>query len=130
MSSKVGVFVGQLESQGGEYEMQVAPVFEIPRAKEGGSQKTFCEHTFSDGLSDGRFPRPSKPVKPEDGRLVEVSGPRFDLVQDSLSRAPEATSAIPMFVCGPTGTAAAVQHRQFDCTKRGLVHARGGTGRA
>src|SRR5258705_16013 len=97
--------------------MQVTSVFEVSRTKECRSQETFGEHTFSDGLSDGRLPRPSEAVQPKDWTHVEALTPRLDLVKDSLPRAPGAVSAMSMLVCSSTGTAAAVQHRELDCTK-------------
>ena len=110
MVSKVGVFVCELESKGGENEVQVAAVLEVSRTKEGRSQETVSEDTLGDGLSNRRLPRPGKPIKPEDGGLVEVFSPRLDLGQDSLARTPEAASAISMLISSPTSTAAAVQY--------------------
>ena len=108
--SKVGVFVCELESKGREYEVEVAAVLEVSRTKEGRSQETVSEDALGDGLSDRRLPCPGEPIKPEDGRLVEVFSPRFDLGQDSLARAPEAASAISMLISSSTSAAAAVQH--------------------
>ena len=62
MVSKVGVFVCELESKGGKYEMEVAAVLEVSGTKEGRSQETISEDTFGDGLSNRRFPRPGEPV--------------------------------------------------------------------
>ena len=110
MISEVGVFVCELESKGGEDEVQVAAVLEVSRTKKRRSQETIGEDMFSDGLSDRRLPRSGEPVQPEDGGLVEVLSPRLYLAQDSLARAPEAASAISMLISSPTSTAAAVQY--------------------
>ena len=110
MVSKVGVLVCELESKGGKYEVEVAAVLEVSGTKEGCSQEAISEDTLSDGLGDGRLPRPGEPIEPEDGGLVEVFSPRLDLGQDSLARAPEAASAISMLISSSTSAAAAVQH--------------------
>ena len=102
--------MGELESNGGEDEVQVAAVLKVSRTKEGRSQETVSEDTLGDGLSDRRLPCPGEPVQPEDGGLVEVLSPRLDLAQDSLARTPEAASAISMLISSPTSTAAAVQY--------------------
>lgn len=75
MGSEVGVSVCQLEGKGGEYEMEITAVLEIARTEERCSKAFFRKETFSDRLSDRRFPRPSEPVEPKDRRLVEVFGP-------------------------------------------------------
>ena len=119
MSSKVGVFVCQLESEGGKYELQVAPVLEVSRTKEGRSEESISKHTFGDCLSDRRLPRPGEPIEPEDRGLVEIFSPRLDLVQDSLPCAPETASATSMLICSTTGTATTIQHREVHCMARG-----------
>ena len=111
MGSKVGVLVRELERKGGEDEVEVATVLKISGTKKGCSQETIGEHTFRDGLSDGRLPCPGKAVQPEDGGCVRVFSPRLDLVQDSFTGSPEATPTISMLISSPAGTAAAIQHR-------------------
>ena len=78
--SKVGVFVCQLEGEGGEYVVEVATVLEVARTKKGRSKSPFGEEPLRDRLGDCRLPCPSKSVKPEHGRLVGVVGPRLDLI--------------------------------------------------
>ena len=51
--SEVGIFVGKLESESGEYEVQVATVLEVSGTEKGSSQNTIGEDTLGDGLSDG-----------------------------------------------------------------------------
>ena len=75
VGSKVGVSVCQLEGESREYEVEIATVLEVARAKEGRSKAVLGEDTFGNGLSDRRFPCPCKTVQPEDRRLVEVLGP-------------------------------------------------------
>ena len=110
MGPKVGVFVCQLESNCRKDEMEVATVFEVSRTKEGCTQETISERTFSNGLGDRRLPCPGEAVQPEDGGLVEVFRPRLDLAQDSFPRAPEAASTISMLICSSTSTAVGVQY--------------------
>ena len=52
LSSKVRIFVGQLEGKGGEYEVEVAAVLKVSRTEEGCSQETISKHAPSNGLSD------------------------------------------------------------------------------
>ena len=111
MGLKIGVFVCELERKGREDEVQVATVLKISGTKKGCSQETIGEHTFRDGLSDGRLPCPGEAVQPEDGGCVRVFSPRLDLVQDSFTGSPEATSTISMLISSSASTAAAVQHR-------------------
>ena len=75
MISEVGIFVGKLESESGEYEVQVAAILKVSRTKEGCSQETIGEDTFGDGLSDRRLPCPGESVEPENGGFLEVFGP-------------------------------------------------------
>ena len=75
MRSKIGVLVCQLECEGGEYEVEVAAIFEVARTKERGSEAFFGENPLSDCLSDCRFPRPGEPIEPEDRRRAEIFGP-------------------------------------------------------
>ena len=110
MISEVGVLVCELESKGGEDEVQATAVLEVSRTKKGRSQETVGEHALSNCLSDRRLPCPGEPVEPEDGGLIEVFGPRLDLVQDRLACAPEAASAISMLISSPTSTTATIQH--------------------
>ena len=51
-SSKVRVFMGQLEGKGGEYEVEVAAVLKISRTEEGCSQEIISKHVLGNGLSN------------------------------------------------------------------------------
>ena len=98
--SKLGVFVCQPKGESGEYELEVATVLEIARAKERCPKASFCEEPLRDGLSDRRFSCASKTIQPEDWRLVEVPGPRLDLVEHRVSRPFETSTAVAMAVLG------------------------------
>ena len=111
MNPKFGVFVCELESKGGEYEVEVAAVFEVSGTEKGCSQEAIGEDMLGDGLSDSRLPCSGEAVQPEDGGCVKVFSPRLDIVQDSFTGSPEATSTISMLVSSPASTAAAVEHR-------------------
>ena len=101
----------QLEGEGWEDELEIAPVLEIARTEERGSQQPVGEDPFADRLGDRGFASPGQPVQPEDRRLVKVFGPRLDLVQDAFSRPFEATMAVAMAVLCPLGTTAPVKCR-------------------
>ena len=66
MGSKIGVFVCELKSKGGEDEVEVAAVLEVSGAKKGRSEETIGEDTLSDGLSDCRLPCSGEAIQPED----------------------------------------------------------------
>jgi len=68
-------FVGQLEGEGGEDEVQVAAVLKVTRTEEGRSELTVGEDPLADCLGDRGFASPSEPVQPEDRRLIGVFGP-------------------------------------------------------
>ena len=70
-----------------------------------------AKEPLANRLGDRRLAGPGEPVQPEDGRLVEVLGPRLDLVQDGLPCTPEAALAISVLISGSRSTAAVVQHR-------------------
>ena len=111
MGAEVGVFVCQLETKGGEYEVQVTTVFEVPRTKKGSSQETFGECALSDRLGNCRLSCPGEAVQPEDGGFVEVLGPRLDLIQNSLPRTPEAALAISVSMSSPTSATTVFQYQ-------------------
>ena len=80
MISKARVFVCELESKGGEYEVEVAAVLEVARTKKGCSQEPIDKQTLRDCLSDCRLSCPGEAIQPEDGGCIKVFGPRLDLV--------------------------------------------------
>jgi hypothetical protein len=73
--SEFGEFVGQLEGEGGEDEVEVAAVLEIARTEERRSELSVGKDPLADCLGDRGLASPGEPVQPEDRRLVEVFGP-------------------------------------------------------
>ena len=98
--SELGVPPGELDSEGGEDGSEVAPVFEVSGAKEGGSQAPVGERPPRDGLCDGALARPSEPVQPVDRGLIEVARPELDPVQNCGARSAETTAAVSVSVLG------------------------------
>ena len=96
--SEFMVLVCQLEGEGREDEVEIAPVLEIARTEEGGSQQPVGEDPFADRLGDRGLASPSQPVQPEDRRLIEVFGPRLDFAQNAFSGPFEATAAAAVAV--------------------------------
>ena len=70
---KFGVLPGKLDGQGGEYEVEVAPVLEVSGAEERGTELIICEQPLRDRLSDRALSCPGQSVEPVDGGLAEVS---------------------------------------------------------
>ena len=115
--SEFGVSPGELDSQRREDRLEVPPVLEVSGAKEGGAELSICRHPFSDGLCDGALPRPSETVQPVDGGLVEVTGPKFDIVQNGCTRSPETTIVIAMSILGLLCISDVVDNDCFSCER-------------
>ena len=111
--SELGVPARELDSEGGEDEPEVAPIREISRTEERGPELPIREHPLCDRLSDGALPRPSQPIQPVDGRLVEIPGPESDLVQDTPAGSPQTASAIPMPILSGLRTAETIEDSRF-----------------
>ena len=86
----------KLDRKGWENELEVAPIQEVPRAEERGSELSICEYPLRDRLRNGALPRPGQPVQPIDGGLIEIPRPELDLVQDSSASSLQTTLAVPM----------------------------------
>ena len=71
--SKLCVPPCELDGKGGEYEAEVAPIFEVSGAEERGTEMVICEQPLCDRLRDGALPCPGQSVEPVDGGPVEVS---------------------------------------------------------
>lgn len=64
-------------------------------------------------MRDRGFSSPSEPVEPEDGRLPEILGPAFNLVQHAFPSSLEAAVPVPVSVPRSMCTTTTVQNRQF-----------------
>ena len=95
--------------------MEVAPILKVSRTEERGPELTICEHPLRDRLRDRALPCPSQPIQPVDRRLVEISCPEFDLVQDSSTGSLQATFAVAMPIFGPLRTAEIIEDGRFSC---------------
>jgi len=71
--SEFGVLPCELDGQGGEYEMEVAPVLKVSGTEEGGTELIICEQPLCGRLSDRALSCPGQSVEPVDGGLAEVS---------------------------------------------------------
>ena len=78
--SEFGVLPGELDGQGRENQVEVAPVFEVSGAEERGAESSVCKSSLGNCLGDGALPGPNKSVQPVDGGFIEVAGPEFDPV--------------------------------------------------
>ena len=98
---ELGIFARELDRKGGEYEVEVAPIREVSRTEEGGTELSICECTLHNRLRDRALACPGQPVQPVDRRPVEVPCPGFDLVQDSSTGPLQTTImvTVPKFCC-------------------------------
>ena len=96
--SEFGVLPGELDGQGRENQVEVAPVFEVSGAEERGAESTVCEYSLRDCLRDGALPGPSKSVQPVDGGFVKVAGPEFDPIQDCGASTPKTTVPVAVSI--------------------------------
>ena len=62
----------ELDGQGGEDEVEVAPVLEVSRTEERGTELSFYEQPLRDRLRDRALSCPCQSVEPVDGGLAEV----------------------------------------------------------
>ena len=84
--SELGIFACELYSKSGEYVVEVAPIQEVSRTEEGGTELSIYEHPLRNRLRDRALACPGQPVQPVDRRPVEVPRPELDLVQDVEQR--------------------------------------------
>ena len=115
--SKLRVPPGELDSQRWEDRPEVTPVVEIPRAEEGGTQTPVRERPLRDRLCDCALARSGEPVQPIDRRLVEVTGPEFDLVQNFCPCSSETTIPIAMSILGLLRISDVIKNSGFDCKR-------------
>ena len=105
----------KLDRKGWENELEVAPIQEVPRAEERGSELSICEYPLRDRLRNGALPRPGQPVQPVDAGLTRVLCPEFNSVQDGSARSFEATIALAMSKLGSLCTAEITKDSSFGC---------------
>ena len=101
---ELGIFARELDRKGGEYEVEAAPIREVSRTEEGGTELSSCKRPLRNRLRDRALACPGQPVQPVDRRLVEVPCPEFDLVQDSSAGSFQTSSptTVPIFCCPRT----------------------------
>jgi hypothetical protein len=107
-----------LDGQGWEDETEVAPVFEISGAEEGGTESPLCEQPLRDRLSNGALSRSSESIQPVNRSFVKVACPEFDLVQDGTAGPLETTVAVAMAVLGLSSAAKIVEGTRFGCRRK------------
>ena len=117
--SEFGVPPCELDSQGGEYEVEVTPVLEVSGAEEGGPEASICECPLGDRLRDGALPCSGKPIQPVDWRLSEVRCPVLNLVQNDSPGSLEATPATTMAIFRLLCTVDIVKDSRISCRKFG-----------
>jgi len=110
---KFGVPPCKLDGQGGEDEVEIAPVLEVSGAEEGGPKLSVWENPLRDRLRDGGLPRPCQPVQPINWGLVKVPCPEFDLVQNDSAVSLEATPAVAMPTPSTPRTGDTVEDSRF-----------------
>ena len=107
--SKLGILSCELDAEGGEYELEVAPVLEVPRAEERGPKLSFCEHPFRDRLCNRTLSGPGQPIQPVDRRLAKVPCPQLNRIQDNSASTLETSITVTVSILGPLCTEEVVQ---------------------
>ena len=117
VGSKFCVPACELNGQGGEYELEVAPILEVSRTEERGTEPPVCEESLRDRLRDGGLPRPSQAIQPVDGGLVKVPCPEFDLAQDSSTCPLQATIAVAVSILDILRAVDISENSCFNCRR-------------
>ena len=115
--SKVGVLARELDSEGGEDEVEVTSILKVSRAEEGGTKMSICKRPLCNCLCDCGLPRPGQPVQPIKRGQIEIPGPRFDCVQNSATCPLEAAVTVTMPVLDPVCTTEIVEDSRLDCRR-------------
>ena len=99
--SELSIFTRELDRKGGEYEVEVAPIREVSRTEEGGTELSICERPLRNRLRDRALACPGQPVQPVDRRPVDIPCPEFDLVQDGNAGSFQTSSpaTVPILCC-------------------------------
>jgi len=96
--SEKRILIGKLESECWEDRLKIAPVLEVSRAEEARPEFSVRKARLGKRLGDGRFPGPGQAVQPEHPLIPFGCQPLFDLPEDVLPRAPQATLPVPTAV--------------------------------
>jgi len=78
--SEFGIPPRELDGKGGKDGVKIAPVLEVSRTEEGGTELPLCEQPLRDCLCDRALSCSRQPVEPVDGGFVEVPRPVLDLI--------------------------------------------------
>ena len=96
-----GVVARELNSKGGEDKLEIAPVLEVSRAKEGGPEPSLGEHPLCDRPRDRTLSRSGESIQPVDGGQARVARPEFDLVQNRAPGSLETTIVVAVSILSP-----------------------------
>ena len=77
---KFGVCACELDGEGGEDELEVAPVLKVSGTEERSAEPSVRERPFGDCLCDRGLSRSGQPVQPVDRGFVGVPCPEFNSV--------------------------------------------------
>ena len=72
----------ELNGEGGEDKLEIAPVLEVSGAEERSPEPPIGRQPLCDRLRDSGLSRSGQSVQPVDRRLVEVTRPEFNLVEN------------------------------------------------
>ena len=102
--SELSIFTRELDRKGGEYEVEVAPIREVSRTEEGGTELSICERPLRNRLRDRALACPGQSVQPVDRGPVKIPCPEFDLVQDNSAGSLQTPfpATVPIFCCPRT----------------------------
>jgi hypothetical protein len=94
------ISAGELEGEGGEDSVKVAPFIVIPGAEETGTERPIREGHLRECLSNSGLPRPSETVEPEDAFVLVVVQPVLELQQHIFPGPLHTSLSIPTEVSG------------------------------
>ena len=105
-------------SHGREDELEVPPVLEVSRTKEGGTKLSLRKCPRCDSLGDRTLSHPCESIQPVDGGLVKVACPAFDLVKNGDTRPFEARLTIPVSILGLFCAVKVIEDSGFSCQRK------------
>ena len=104
--------VGELEGEGRKDCLKIAPVLEVSRAEERGTQPPRRKAYLRECLGNGRFPRPRKAIQPEDLLTLSVHQPELEVEEDLPPRSLQAPLSVPGTVTSFPGVTHPVEKRE------------------